>query len=445
MDLDTLHQDILSALPSDSIATKHISADDWWSTDPNGLLLLDNRIYVLSAGNLHTHVLQYNHNHILARHFGQNKTLELVCCRYSWPSLCADVQQFCKFYVTCMQFKPQCHKPYRSLKQLPISEWPWNSIFMDFIKKLLLFSGFDTILVIVDWLTKQVIFIPAHNTIMSVDLAHLFILHVFSKHRVPSHVTSDRGLEFVSNFFRSLGTALDMQLHFTSGYHPEGNGQTKHMNQTLKQYLCVYCNYQQDNWSELLPLMEFAYNNAPSATTSVSLFFANKGYHPNITVHPKHNIISSRACDFAVDLNDIQSTLKAEISMAQQHYQESADARCSPTSDFKVGNKVFVKAQFFRTTWPSKKLSKKYLGPYEIISQPGTLSFTLHLPESMCSVYPVFHVFMLEPTTSNTFSKRIQPAPAPVIIDGESEYEISQIVDSKINHQWVWKLLYKVI
>ena len=151
---------------------------------------------------------------------------------------------------------------------------------------------------------------------MSVDLAHLFILHVFSKHRVPSHVTSDRGLEFVSNFFRSLGTALNMWLYFTSGYHPEGDGQTKHTNQTLKQYLHVYCNYQQDNWSELLPLAEFAYNNAPSTTTGVSPFFANKEYHPNITVHPEHDITSSRVRDFAIDLNELQNTLKAEISVA---------------------------------------------------------------------------------------------------------------------------------
>ena len=63
----------------------------------------------------------------------------------------------------------------------------------------------------------------------------------------------------------------------------------------------------------------------------------------------------------------------------------------------------------------------------------------------MCSVHPVFHVSMLEPATSNTFSKRIQLAPAPVIIDREPEYEISQIVDSKINRQRVCKLLYKVI
>jgi len=135
-----------------------------------------------------------------------------------------------------------------------------------------------------------------------------------------------------------------MWLHFTSGYQPKGDGQTEHMNQTLEQYLCVYCNYQQDNWSELLPLAKFAYNNAPSATTGVSPFFANKRYHPNITVHPEHDIASSRAHNFAIDLDKLQSTLKTEISAAQQCYQKSADAQCSPTPDFKVGDKVFVKA-----------------------------------------------------------------------------------------------------
>jgi len=196
---------------------------------------------------------------------------------------------------------------------------------MDFIEKLLSFSRFDTILVIVDQLTKQVIFIPAHNTIMSTDLACLFVFYVFSKHSILSYVTSNRGLEFVSNFFQSLDTALNMWLHFTSGYHHEGDGQTEHTNQILEQYLRVYYNYQQDNWFELLPLVEFAYNNALSATTSISPFFTNKGYHPNITVHPECDIASSQAHDFTIDLDELQSTLKAEISTAQQHYQESTN------------------------------------------------------------------------------------------------------------------------
>src|SRR5215813_606366 len=132
---------------------------------------------------------------------------------------------------------------------------------MDFIEKLPTSSGYDSILVVVDRLTKQAIFIPTHDTITSAELARLFVLHVFSKHGVPSHVTSDRGSEFVSHFFCSLGEALDMCLHFTSGYHPEGDGQTECTNQTLEQCLCIYCNYQQDNWSRL-PLAKFTYNNA---------------------------------------------------------------------------------------------------------------------------------------------------------------------------------------
>jgi len=100
-------------------------------------------------------------------------------------------------------------------------------------------------------------------------------------------------------------------------YHPEGDGQTECMNQTLKQYLYIYYNYQQDNWSKLLSLMEFAYNNVLSATTSVSLFFANKGYYSNITIYPEHDITFFWTYDFAIDLDELQSTLKAEISMAQ--------------------------------------------------------------------------------------------------------------------------------
>jgi hypothetical protein len=141
-----------------------------------------------------------------------------------------------------------------------------NSISMDFIEKLPSSSRFNTILVIVDHLSKQSIFIPTIDTISTLILAKLFMLHIFSKHGVPSYVTYNHGMEFVSSFFQSLRKALDMKLHFTSRYHPEGNGQTKYMNQTLEQYLQVYCNHQQDNWSNLLPLAEFTYNNAPNTS-----------------------------------------------------------------------------------------------------------------------------------------------------------------------------------
>jgi hypothetical protein len=167
-----------------------------------------------------------------------------------------------------------------------------------------------------------------------------------------------------------------MVLHFTSGYHPEGDRQTERANQTLEQYLRIYCNYQQDNWSELLPLAEFAYNNAPSATTGVSPFFANKGYHLNLSIHPERDLSSSRARDYAIDLDELHQFLREEMSHAQEQYQVPADARRKPALDLKVGDQVFVKAKYFRSTCPSKKLSEKNLGPFEIIARPGTHSFT---------------------------------------------------------------------
>ena len=77
---------------------------------------------------------------------------------------------------------------------------------------------------------------------------------------------------------------------------------------------------------QLLPLAEFAYNNAPSATTGVSLFFANKGYHPNLIVYPEQDIASSHARDFIVDLDKLQGILKEEIAKAQRQYQPSTDS-----------------------------------------------------------------------------------------------------------------------
>ena len=192
----------------------------------------------------------------------------------------------------------------------------WDSISMDLIEQLPASAGFTAILVVVDQLSKQGIFIPTHNTLTTVQLACLFILHIFLKHRVPGHVTLDRGSEFISHFFHSLSTALGMKLHFTSGYHPEGDGQTEQVNQTLKQYLCAYCNYQQDNWSELLPLAEFTYNNVPSETTSVSPFFANKGYHPNLAIHPERDLASNCAQEYAIDLGELHEYLKTEMAEA---------------------------------------------------------------------------------------------------------------------------------
>ena len=120
------------------------------------------------------------------------KTLHAVHMQYYWPGLQAYVKNYCNLCTTCSRAKPVHHRPYGLLKQLLVPKKPWDSILLDFIEKLPPSSSdYTAILVIVDHMTKQGLFISTHNTITSQQLAQLFVLHIFSKHGIPSHVTSD--------------------------------------------------------------------------------------------------------------------------------------------------------------------------------------------------------------------------------------------------------------
>src|SRR3979490_3571484 len=118
-----------------------------------------------------------------------------------------------------------------------------------------------------------------------------------------------------------------------------------------------------------------------------------------------------------MDLGQLHDTLKEQISHAQSRYQTSANAQRLPTPEFAIGSSTYMKAQFFCTTCPTKKLAEKYLGPFQVIARAGSHSYTLRLPNTMRAVHLVFHVSMLEPATPNTILNRVQSPPLPVEIN----------------------------
>jgi hypothetical protein len=398
MDINQLHADIQAALPLDPIASRHLNnTSNPRRVTHNGFLYQDGCLYVVpESDGLRLRVLLDKHDHLLAGHWWQNKTLAMVQQEYVWPGLRVFVKDYVRACVMCKRGKYIHHKPYGLLRQLPVPERPWHSISMDFIEQLPLSKGCTIILVIVDCLSKMGLFIPCHRKLMVSELAHLFILHVFSKHGVPSHVTSDWGSKFFNHFSRSLAEALDMCFHFTTGYHLSANGQTEHVNQTLEQYIWMYCDYQQDNWCPLLPLGEFTYNNTLNDTTGVTPFFTNKGYHPSVTVHPERDLTSARAQDFVTDLDTLHQELRNQMTAAQKCYQGPADKRRVVDPKISIGDKVYIKTNRFRTARLMKKFSELYYGPYEVISQAGPASFTVKLPQDMRRIHLVFHISQLK-------------------------------------------------
>jgi len=176
------------------------------------------------------------------RSFSHTKTLHQVCMHTIGPDSWPMFKNYCKSCTTCSHTKPVCHKPYGLLKQLMIPKKPWNSISMNFIEKLPPSSGYTSILVIVDHLSKQSLFIPTHDTITSLNLHNSLFYMAF-----PSTVSQATPLPIaVWNLYPTSSSpwnCIGYEASFHFGYHPEGDGQTEWNNQTLEQYLQVYCNY----------------------------------------------------------------------------------------------------------------------------------------------------------------------------------------------------------
>jgi len=184
-------------------------------------------------------------------------------------------------------------------------------------------------------------------------------------------------------------------------------------NQILEQYLRTYCNYQQSDWVRLLPLAEFTYNNNLLATTGISPFFANKGYHPSLQVQLTHKVTSQPAETFVVNLEETHAKLKQAIAAAQLRYQGLADARRTKVPTFQPGDAVFVLVKFVRTTQPLKKLVERYLGPFKVLERVGTHLYLIKLPEHLRAIHPVFHISQLEPSAYCTIPNRTNPPPPP--------------------------------
>jgi len=191
-------------------------------------------------------------------------------------------------------------------------------------------------------------------------------------------------------------------------------------------------------------LAEFVYNNTPSSTTGVFPFYANKGYHPKMQLQVKNDTWIIEADSFVTDLRLVHDNLKRAIKDAQRCYQIPADKRRTPAPKIEVGDYVFILARFIKSTQFTKKLSEKYLGPFEVIRKPGTHSYLVKLPNYLCAIHPVFHVSQIEPAPLSNIPNHVNPPPPPIEIDGNLEFEVAYILDSKLDRRRRDPLLYLV-
>jgi hypothetical protein len=251
----------------------------------DGILLYKNRVYVPDSPELRSVILKEMHNVPYARHPRYHKTISAVKSQYYWPGMKREIAYFIAKCLECQGVKVEHRHPIGLLQPLPISEWKWEVVTMDFITGLPRTSKHhDAIMVVVDKLTKAAHFIPMKTTHKATNVVDIYTREVARLHVIPKTIVSDRDPKFISKFSKGLFKGFRTNLNFNIAYHPESDGQTKRVNQVIEDMIRMYVMDKPSKWEDYLHLVEFSYNNGYQASLKMSLLEALYGRKCNTTV-----------------------------------------------------------------------------------------------------------------------------------------------------------------
>jgi transposase InsO family protein len=401
-------------------------------TPPTSIKCRPHQTDISNDRNRQLDVLHTHHDNVLSGHYGYRKTLDLIMRRYWWKGLRKDVKKYIETCDVCQKSKSGRQSPHGKLIPLPIPERNWEKITMDFIVKLPKSNKYDSILVIVDRRSKMAHFIPCNETITAEGTARLVFEHIVCKHGVPQSIVSDRGPQFKSKFWKKLWALLGTKVNLSTAYHPQTDGQSERVNQTLEQYLRCFTSDEQDDWSTLLPTAELAYNNSINESIGMSPFYAVTGQNVNLEYLGEGQTSITNPPDagrIKAHFDQIYNQLQYHLEKAQKRYKATADEHRKEDETYNVNDQVLLSTRNIRTERPTKKLDYTWIGPYRIKRQINPVTYELDLPPTM-RIHNVFHTQLLKRYVKGHITDRRIIVPPPIRNEEEPPgYIIEGIVD----------------
>ena len=195
----------------------------WQSSTVHSLITLD--------------IVKAHHDYPVTGHPGWWKMMELVAHNFWWPRMGCCIADYVKGCDLCNHMKTFPASPTGKLMTNRVPNNHWQVIWVYLIMELPLSQGYDIIMVLVDHLSKQAHVIPTMSNITASGMAQLFRDHMWKLHGLPEEVISNQGMQFVSSFTCSLSQLLGILVPASTTYHLQKDGQTKRVNQEVKQFL----------------------------------------------------------------------------------------------------------------------------------------------------------------------------------------------------------------
>ena len=326
-------------------------------------------------------------------HWGLARTLMKIQRSYWWPSMKADIKEWIDQCRVCVTSK-RLHRAQPPLLTHDVPHTAWEVVFMDETSGFPASNGYDAIWIFVDKLTKMAHFVPVvKKGLTAAGLADLFFTHVFRLHGMPSKLVSDRDDRINNEFWQQLFRRAQVIVNMSTGYHPQTDSSGEATVRTCIDLCRTFVNSNRDDWYELLPALEFAYNDSPGPT-GLTPFELNYNRHPRSAF----SRLIEAACRDDPAPGKSQSGLRAlrrygrALQQVRRHMRQQAQSLSDPTpvvtrqlrhETFKVGQKVMLHRSYAGASFPQDKMARLYVGPFTITKVISKVAYELDLPSSM--------------------------------------------------------------
>ena len=372
------------------------------------------------------------HDTPIGGHFGPEKTYESLRKNFYWPHMKTLIEKYISTCDLCQKHKNWTRKRYREpiIPEAPLE--PWTEVSIDFCGPFPKTKrGHDYVCAVTCTLIKETLLIPCSKTITAAGTAQLYKEHVFRYKGLPERIISDRGPQFVANFWKNLWGILGTKVTLTAPYHPQSNP-VERQNKTFQEGLRSFVNARQDDWDEVLILFEFALNDTVNPSTGQTPFFLNCGRHPRIPT--TQGGISSQPA-----VTDFVQTLQNNLAAARDSLLKSkaynADYQKSDyqAPEFKAGDLVLLDTKNLNLQLPSKKLQPLWIGPLKVLQTRGPNTVLVEIPPRLSRLEPTQNVQYLKKYNVRPPELGPQTIPLPPELVGEDEeYEVEEIISHRL-------------
>jgi hypothetical protein len=282
----------------------------------------------------------------------------------------------------------------------------------------------NQVLVVVDRFSKQTILIPARKNLTAREVYHILWEKVFAIFGLPDTILTDMDKIFRSKEWMQLMRDLGIEQLLSTANHQQTDGQSERKIQELQSYLRGYLDYEQLNWIELLPIAQYALNDAESATTKVTPNFAVFG-----TIRRNGTDQRTNELPLSRQMKIVHRNISQEIAWASQAYKKYYDEKRRKGPEIKEGMHVYLRRRTsgrrkfnIKTSKQSAKLDSLQLGPFRVEKKLAKDNYQLKLPDSM-RIHPIFHISLLIPTNNHETKEKI--------IAMDETYEVEKILEKR--------------